>query len=727
MQVPSKHLRIALKEDCMDRIVVWGLAILAAVGLAVLLMQPPANKVSISQGSEVLVIQGATLIDGTGSPPLENATIVIRGNRFQAVGPATSVEVPANAQKLDLSGLTILPGLVDSHMHLGMAFMTASPGNPPQSEEIQSLLKAFIEQGVTSVKDVGDVYPFIVGIKRSIAEGQVIGPRLFVAGPFFTAPAGHPAGTFFKGNDFLIQNGTRQVTDPKVAREEVRKLAQGGVDFIKAVYDAGSPTDRRGIFPKLDLQILKAIIEEAHQLKLKVIVHCEYARDLKELVELTPAPDAIEHVGITAIPEDVISKIKAHGTYVDPTTVGYEAQMPPGVYENSTQRKNLQKFISAGVTLTAGTDAPYIMSGLGLQFGESLHRELELLVDGGLTPMQAIQAATKNAAELLGKADELGTIKAGQLADLIAISGNPLENITNSRNVQVVIKDGKVLIDKRKQVAQPPSVTTPTPAKPAATAQLPKTSEAKPSTSELKIQPATTLEQAADFLNQARKLFNNPTTAEELLKSQALLQAAETGLHSLVERNAKEAMTVYWLGRVQYALAEQFETEVKAWGIELDKRKASQYFAAAAESAKHAVELKDTFSDAHRLIGQSIMRLIAHRGTQYAISESPKAKQEIERAIQLDAANALAQVALGIWYLRMPDFFGGDANKATDAFTKAITLARDEHERFSAYTWLAQALMKRHEIGKAREQLQQALAIYPNSILVRELLQQLPK
>ncbi|MFB6285754.1 MAG: amidohydrolase family protein [Candidatus Bipolaricaulia bacterium] len=399
-----------------------------------------------------LALTGARLVDGTHGEPLANATILVRNERIQAVGPASNVEIPDNAKVRDLAGMTVLPGLIDSHVHFGVP--EAPSYEAYQNVSIPSIIwrtarmfpshrRAFIQNGVTSIKSVGDVYPWIVNVKRSIANANLGGPRVFAAGPVFTAPGGHPVSTIYQGNDYLIENAARQVDDPKRARQEVQALAQGGVDFIKAIYEAGGPQNE---LPRLDPQVLKAIIDEAHAQGLKVTVHTSTPSEVRDVVEL--GADGIEH-GVTngeSLSEETIQLLSERNVAYDPTLSVIEAQVeltdrPTEVLKEA--QATVKALDQAGVTIVAGTD----VGNPGLKFGPSLHRELELLVESGMTSKEAIQAATRNAARWL-EGDDLGTVEPRKLADLTIVAGNPLDDIAQTRQVRMVIKDGTVVFDQ---------------------------------------------------------------------------------------------------------------------------------------------------------------------------------------------------------------------------------------------------------------------------------------
>lgn len=397
-----------------------------------------------AQRQPPLALVGAAIIDGTGAPPLSDAVIIVENGRIAAVGPRSQVAVPVGVERRDLAGLTILPGLIDSHVHISFA-LPRGPNDPQADAVIDGVLHEFLRNGVTTIRDLGGAYPWIVGLARSIDDGRREGPRILAAGPMLTAPGGHPAGTLLRGNQLAIETSTRQLSSPEQARATVRDLAAGGVDVIKAVVDSRGRANSPERIPTLDAVRLSAIVAEAHACGLPVTVHWGNIDELPSVVALRPTQ--LEHSRYESIPASVIADIARAGIAVDPTLVILQASAASAEQFSLGALQNVRRLHEAGVLITAGTDAPL----RNLPFGESLHAELELLVAAGLTPMEAIEAATSRAAKVMKRGDEIGTIQSGKRADLIAVAGDPLRKISDTRNIRLVIRNGRIVSDLRKE------------------------------------------------------------------------------------------------------------------------------------------------------------------------------------------------------------------------------------------------------------------------------------
>lgn len=402
----------------------------------------------------MLALVNARLIDGTGSEPVEIAAIIIEGERIREVGRGTGYL--QGAQGIDVKGMTVMPGLIDCHLHLG-GFVTDKPDWQFSFFDILPFFvdyfrnfalrrKLAIENGVTTIRSAGDNYPHIIKLRDKIQSGKLIGPRIVAPGPIFTAPGGHPAGTIYKRNRYIVEHATRQVSDPETARVEVRKLAEGGVDCIKAIYDDIDLMDLTNKLPRLSFDVLKAIVDEAHQQNLRAMVHTGRLDEVRDAVDA--GADSIEHGilpgGLAEYNDELVQTMLDKGTYYVPTLCApwaFRATYPEALYK---AQKAVKQLHDKGVKIALGTD-----SGLpSVKIGAALHKELELLVEAGLTPIEAIMAGTRNAAENLGKGSDLGTVEEGKLADIIAVSGDPLEQISDTRRIQMVIKSGKILVNR---------------------------------------------------------------------------------------------------------------------------------------------------------------------------------------------------------------------------------------------------------------------------------------
>lgn len=406
----------------------------------------------------MLALTNGTLIDGTGRDLIEKATIVVEGNRISSVN--LQEDYPEGATVVDLSNLVIMPGLIDCHLHLGGIVKDKSGqaiGKVSFVDMISYLWDYFrdyahrrrlaIENGVTSIRSAGDHYPHIVKLREKIKSGKLNGPRVFTPGPIFTAPSGHPASTIYKGNRYIVEHVTRQVEDTNSAREEVKKLSEGGVDCIKAVYGDIDPMNLSHKVPKLSLKVLDALVDEAHKQQLRTMVHCGNPEDTMDAVEI--GTDSIEHgilpgTSSSDFNDSLISMMLDKNIYFVPTmaTAWAYKDMYPDVL--SASKKAVKRLYDAGVNIAAGTDS----GAPGVVIGKAVHKELELLVEAGMSPMAAIVCGTKKAAENLGQGNEIGTIETGKLADMIIVAGNPAIKISDTRNIKLVMKDGRILIDK---------------------------------------------------------------------------------------------------------------------------------------------------------------------------------------------------------------------------------------------------------------------------------------
>jgi imidazolonepropionase-like amidohydrolase len=375
--------------------------------------------------------------------------VLVREGRIEAVG--AQVAVPPDAQVLDLTAMTVLPGLIDCHTHLA---------DVPTGEPLDVLKKTAEEfaysaipnarvtllAGFTTVRDVGVYRAFAdVAMRDAIARGIIIGPRMYVAGAYITISEGAGAMTGLAPDITLpwdLQYGV--ANSPWEVRQKIRELAHRGADHIKVLSTGAVLT--HGSNPKsieFTPEELKAAVEEANAFGLKVAAHAHAAEGIKNAIRAGVA--SVEHA--TLIDDEGIALAKQHGTYLDMDIYDEECiQSDPNTPKDflrhdadlgELQRRNFRKAVKAGVKMTFGTDAGVCPHGVNA-------RQFAFMVKYGMTPLQAIQAATVNAADLIGHPELFGSIATGKSADLIAVKGDPLADIRVLEHVAFVMKEGTV-------------------------------------------------------------------------------------------------------------------------------------------------------------------------------------------------------------------------------------------------------------------------------------------
>lgn len=403
--------------------------------------------------AQVTVVRAGRLVDTDSGTILSNQTIVISGNKIRAVGP--NLKVPDGAKVIDLSDKTVLPGLIDCHTHVADGQADAEPFNALKKTASQVVLESIpnarnmLLSGFTTVRDVGTYRALNdVALRDAINRGDVIGPRMFVAGAYVTITGGAGAMTG-QAPDIQLPWDLHygEANSPWEVRQKVRLLAHDGVDLIKMLSTGAVLT--HGSNPasiEFTEEELQAGVDEARHFGLRVAVHAHAAQGIRNAILAGAA--SIEHAEL--LDDDLIALAKQHGTYLDMDIYdeeciqasGKAGQMPSDFLAHDAelgriQRENFRKAVKAGVKMAFGTDAgvcPYGKSG----------KQFAFMVKYGMPPMQAIQAATSNAADLLGHSSEIGSIKPGKFADLIAVGTDPLEDISVLENVEFVMKDGKV-------------------------------------------------------------------------------------------------------------------------------------------------------------------------------------------------------------------------------------------------------------------------------------------
>ncbi|MCP2297962.1 Imidazolonepropionase [Nocardia amikacinitolerans] len=409
---------------------------------------------SAPTGTQVRAFTGARLIDGRGGPAVENATVVVSGDRIVSLG--AGIPTPTGAAVVDLRGKTILPGLIDAHVHLGGLpnGSSAAFGGRTLTDDYAVPRTRSLDYGVTSVRSLGDFLDDSLQVRDEVARNAVPGPRIVTSGPSFQMKGGHPNGTVWANDSTAAAEAARMPTTADEATRMVDDLAAKGVDLIKVIVSGIVFPNGAGNGQKLPWDVIAAIVTAAHRNKLKVTAHTETAEDAMRAIEL--GVDHIEHMYIPrsgqltdeSAYDSAFALMAERGTVVTPTMiVSAQTEQPLEEVDLRTLtagHKLVQRAYDHGVRLAVGSDAhqPDV-------HGWGLLAELVMMVNDQQIPaLRAIEAATKTNSEVLGLSDRLGTVEAGKLADLLVVSGNPAESITDLANVQLVIQGGKTVVDK---------------------------------------------------------------------------------------------------------------------------------------------------------------------------------------------------------------------------------------------------------------------------------------
>ena len=423
------------------------LRLLAALTL---LAQPLAAPSSFAQ---VTAIKAGKLVDTEHGTVATNQIIIVRNGTIEAVGPALAI--PAGAKVIDLSAMTVLPGLIDSHTHEADGVLPEDNGDPRAvlfhtSSEVALAaipsVKTTLMAGFTTVRDLGTYRALNdVALRDAIARGDIPGPRMYVAGAYITITGGAGAMTGISP-DVQLPWDMRfgEANSPDEVRQKVRLLVAQGVNVIKvlssgAVLTHGSNTKSQEFTPAE----LVAAVEEAHSFGLKVAAHAHSTEGIKNAVRAGVA--SIEHG--TYMDDEGIRLMKEHGTFYSATLdvhdcITSKPNQPADFLEHNKGIAEIhynafRKAVAAGVKIAFSTDVPVCPY-------KDAAKEFTYMVKYGMTPMQAIQAATMGGAELIGVLDKVGSIRKGKLADLIATPGDPTKDVTQLEHVQFVMKDGKV-------------------------------------------------------------------------------------------------------------------------------------------------------------------------------------------------------------------------------------------------------------------------------------------
>lgn len=418
-----------------------------------------AGRVSAQQeakGSGTVAIHAARVIDGTGAAPIVNGVVVVTDDKIVAVGTEANVKVPAGARRVDLGDATILPGFIDAHVHL-VGRELGDPGEAEQATRDAPGLSAIIGvsnarktlmAGFTTVRNVGAPNFDDVSLRHAIEMGYVPGPRMRTAAHSIGITGGHCDENGYKPGLFDGDFKTGIADGPEQVRAAVRYQAKYGADVIKTCATGGVLSDGDAVgVPQYTYEELKAMVDEATKLERKVAAHAHGAEGIKIATRAGVA--SIEHGSFL---DDEGAKLMAeHHTYLVPTYSAGEA-VEKAVKAGILKGQRAEKGLAAAAAMKHAGDAARkynVMFALGTDAGVGAHgtngHEFTLMAQwGGLTPMQSIVAGTLNGARLLGWDDKLGTLAAGKLADVVAVPGDPLKDITAMERASFVMKNGVI-------------------------------------------------------------------------------------------------------------------------------------------------------------------------------------------------------------------------------------------------------------------------------------------
>jgi len=417
--------------------------------------------IAAQAADQLIVLKAARLFDGKSNALVQSAVVIVQGDKIVDAG--NNLPVPSGAQVVDLGDATLCPGFMDAHTHLTADF--SGNYNEHRLQELDlnvsehairatAFARATVEAGFTTVRDLGSRFvasrEFVdVALRNSINKGVIVGPRMLVATKGIGSTGGHfdPTNGF---RDFLfgrepdytdgIANG------PDEIRKAVRFEVKNGADVIKAAVSGGvlSLADEVDT-PQLTPAEMAALVDESHRLRRKVAVHCHGDQAAREAIEA--GVDSIEH-GSFMKPE-TLTLMKKKGTFLTPTLMASDWIMskidnyPPALQQKAkaataARSEMFRNAVKMGIKISFGTDAAVYPHGQNA-------KEFKLMVDLGMTPIDALKSATANDADLLGIAQKVGTLEKGKLADIIAMPGDPTSDITETEHVSFVMKEGKII------------------------------------------------------------------------------------------------------------------------------------------------------------------------------------------------------------------------------------------------------------------------------------------
>jgi len=449
----------------------WGPTAVIVGGIALATASPVPGQ---EPAGGTVAIVGGFLLDGTDGPPVDDAVVLVRGERIVSVGSLNGTQIPADARIIEADGYTVLPGLGDTHVHTMIVghgvYDEYFPAYESRFREIMPIsARQLLEAGVTSARDLGAPLVDALWLRAEIEAGRLPGPRMFVSGPFLQKSLPPARGTSY---DSSIQDSFRWAVDgPEDARRKTRELVSAGVDVIKVIQLAQLSADER-----------QAIAEEARRAAKPIAVHANTLEEVRQAADMGAA--SIEHVGARPeprYPDETIRLMAEHGIRASFTSIvqrvydittefpervddpRLRSDLPADLYadvissirrpsrlnyfsgaktHNRHHDAKIRQLYEGGVQIVVGTD-----SGTPMNFHyESTWQEMDLLVRAGIPPLEVIGMATRHPALLNGVGDQLGTIEPGKLADVIMVRGNPLRHMSALADVVLVMKGGQVVV-----------------------------------------------------------------------------------------------------------------------------------------------------------------------------------------------------------------------------------------------------------------------------------------
>jgi len=390
---------------------------------------------------------GGTVVDLDGGSPLQNAVILVDGEKIVSIGSADEVSVEPGTEVIDVSGTWLIPGLMNMHTHYGLVLpgkMAAELANETEGELTLRMAQAareVLQAGVTTTRSPGDARHGDIALMKAINKGQAHGPRIFSAGEALVITGGHGS-----------EHGVEYADGPYELMKAARREISAGATWVKILISGGIATDGGDISKALMTpEEINAVVDAAHRLGAKVAAHSGSSNATN--VAIDAGIDSIEH-GYT-LDRDVLKKMAKHGTWLVPTIVVsqpatadfFERIGSPQWYldrRDSVGKEHwraLEMAIEEGVNIALGTDQLPHEPNDGTT---ATAREAQYYVEAGMTPLQALRAATIEPARMLEADDEIGSLEVGKYADIVAVNGDPTEDIKALRNIMFVMKGGHI-------------------------------------------------------------------------------------------------------------------------------------------------------------------------------------------------------------------------------------------------------------------------------------------